>query len=109
MNRLYAGPWDAARKIAGAHGIAGIFKGQTATFARESVGYGAYFWAYESLMRWEMHRKGVARDQIPAPKTVLFGAAAGYAVSLPCSLVISLLTFSIVGIALGVHIPDRCY
>ena len=83
VNRLYAGPWDAVRKIGGTYGISGIFKGQTATFARETVGYGAYFWAYESLMRWEMRRKGVARDQVPAPKTVLFGAAAGYAVSLP--------------------------
>ncbi|KAF8513620.1 mitochondrial carrier [Gautieria morchelliformis] len=79
VNPLYAGPWDAVRKIAGAHGVAGIFKGQTATFTREAVGYGAYFWAYESLMRREMRQKGVARDQIPAAKTVLFGAAAGYA------------------------------
>ncbi|KAF8577904.1 mitochondrial carrier [Ramaria rubella] len=79
VNRTYAGPWDAVRKIGSAHGFAGIFKGQTATFAREAVGYGAYFWAYESLMRWEIQRKGVTRDQIPATKTVLFGAAAGYA------------------------------
>ena len=69
------------RQIGGAHGIPGIFKGQTATFAREAVGYGAYFWAYESLMQWEMCRKDVKRDDIPAAKTVLFGAAAGYAVS----------------------------
>ncbi|KIJ50421.1 hypothetical protein M422DRAFT_65764 [Sphaerobolus stellatus SS14] len=79
INPHYAGPFDAVRKIAGAHGIAGIFKGQTATFAREAVGYGAYFWAYEKLMQWEMKRKGINRDQIPAPMTVLFGAAAGYA------------------------------
>lgn len=85
VNPIYAGPWDAVRKISGAYGIAGIFKGQTATFVREAVGYGAYFWTYESLMRWEMERKHVARDQIPATTTVLFGAAAGYAVRMPLS------------------------
>ncbi|KAF8513913.1 mitochondrial carrier [Hysterangium stoloniferum] len=79
VNPLYAGPWDAIRKISSAHGIGGVFKGQTATFGRDGIGYAAYFWAYEELMQWEMHRKGITRDQVPAPKTVLFGAAAGYA------------------------------
>lgn len=81
VNPPYAGPWDAVRKITGQHGIAGLFKGQTATFAREAIGYGAYFWAYETLMQREMKRTGKSRDEIPATKTVLFGAAAGYAVS----------------------------
>jgi len=81
VNPPYAGPWDAVRKITGAHGIAGLFKGQTATFAREAIGYGAYFLAYEKLMQWEMKRKGIKREQVPATLTVLFGAAAGYAVS----------------------------
>lgn len=79
VNPPYAGPWDAVRKITGQHGIAGLFKGQTATFSREAIGYGAYFWAYEALMRREMKRTGKSRDEIPATKTVLFGAAAGYA------------------------------
>ncbi|GJJ06821.1 hypothetical protein Clacol_001017 [Clathrus columnatus] len=81
VNPPYAGPFDAVRKITSQYGIPGLFKGQTATFAREAVGYGAYFWAYESLMRWEMKRKSISREEIPATKTVLFGAAAGYAVS----------------------------
>jgi len=79
VNPLYNGPFDAVRKIVSAHGIAGLFKGQTSTFGREAIGYGAYFLAYEKLMQWEMKRKGVRRDQIPAGMTVLFGAAAGYA------------------------------
>jgi solute carrier family 25 (mitochondrial carnitine/acylcarnitine transporter), member 20/29 len=78
---IYSGPFDAVKKIATQHGVSGIFKGQTATFMREGVGFAAYFLAYEKLMQHEMKSKGIARDQIPASKTVLFGAAAGYAVS----------------------------
>jgi len=76
---LYRGPVDAVKKIASQHGITGVFKGQTATFMREGLGFAAYFLAYESLIQREMHVKGIRRDQIPASKTVLFGAAAGYA------------------------------
>ena len=61
------------------HGIAGIYKGQVPTLAREAIGYGAYFWAYEKLMQREQ-RKGVKREDVSPVKAVLFGAAAGYAV-----------------------------
>lgn len=77
-NRLYAGPLDAVKKIYSAHGIAGIYKGQTATFIREACGYGVYFWTYDKLMDWEMTQKGIRRDQVNPAKTVLFGAASGY-------------------------------
>ncbi|KZS98542.1 mitochondrial carrier [Sistotremastrum niveocremeum HHB9708] len=76
---LYAGPWSAVKKISSEHGIAGLYKGQVPTFMREGVGFAAYFWAYESLMQREMREKRVRREDIPASKTILFGAAAGYA------------------------------
>ena len=69
------------KKIMSQHGIAGIYKGQVATITREAVGYGAYFWAYEKLMQREI-RNGVKREDVSPVKAVLFGAAAGYAVSL---------------------------
>lgn len=78
--RLYAGPWDAIRKIYSAHGIVGIYKGQVATLCREASGYGVYFWTYEKLMEREMTQKGIRRDQVNPAKTVLFGAASGYTV-----------------------------
>lgn len=79
-NRIYSGPVDAIKKIAASHGIAGIYKGQVATFAREAIGYGAYFWAYEKLVQREMAMTGITREQLSPVKAVLFGAAAGYAV-----------------------------
>lgn len=73
------------RKILKQHGIAGLYKGQVATLTRECVGYGAYFWAYEKLMQREL-RNGVKREDVSPAKAVLYGAAAGYAVSLPFEL-----------------------
>ncbi len=78
---VYAGPFDAMKKIFTQHGIAGIYKGQVGTLWREATGYGIYFWAYEKLMQREMQKKGIRRDQVNPANAVLFGAAAGYAVS----------------------------
>ncbi|OCH87876.1 mitochondrial carrier [Obba rivulosa] len=78
-NPVYAGPWDAIKKIHSSYGIAGIYKGQVVTLWREAVGYGIYFLAYEKLMQWEMKRKGIRREQVNPANAVLFGAAAGYA------------------------------
>lgn len=80
-NPIYRGPWDAIKKISSAHGIAGIYKGQNVTFLREASGYGIYFWAYEKLVQREMSQKGIKREEISATSAVLYGAAAGYAVS----------------------------
>jgi solute carrier family 25 carnitine/acylcarnitine transporter 20/29 len=81
--RLYNGPWDAARKIWAQRGLAGIFKGQVATFGRESLGYASYFLCYETLMQREMSAKGIRREEVHASHAVLYGAAAGYGVSAP--------------------------
>ena len=77
---MYAGPFDAMKKIYGGYGLKGIYKGQVVTLWREAVGYGIYFWAYEKLMQREMASKGIRRDQVNPANAVLFGAAAGYAV-----------------------------
>jgi solute carrier family 25 (mitochondrial carnitine/acylcarnitine transporter), member 20/29 len=78
----YAGPFDAIKKIYSAHGIAGIYKGQAVTLLREATGYGVYFLSYEKLIQWEMAKKGIRRDPINPTNTVLYGATAGYAMSL---------------------------
>lgn len=79
-NKIYNGPGDAVKKIISQHGLAGLYKGQVPTLWREAIGYGAYFWAYEKLMQREI-RNGVKREDVSPVKAVLFGAAAGYAVS----------------------------
>ncbi|KZT52180.1 mitochondrial carrier [Calocera cornea HHB12733] len=76
---LYKGPWGAISTIYSQHGLAGIYKGQVPTFLREGVGYGAYFWAYETLMQREMRLRRCRREEVPALWAVGFGAAAGYA------------------------------
>jgi solute carrier family 25 carnitine/acylcarnitine transporter 20/29 len=81
-NPLYSGPFDAVKKIASNHGLRGIFKGQTATFMREGLGFSVYFLAYEKLIQREMQTKGIRREDIPASNTILYGAAAGYAVGI---------------------------
>jgi len=102
-NPLYRGPWDAIKKIYGSNGIAGIYKGQAVTLLREASGYGVYFLVYEKLVQGEMAKKGIRRDQISPMNAVIYGAAAGYAVSI--SLFPShLLTRSS---ALGSYIPHR--
>jgi solute carrier family 25 (mitochondrial carnitine/acylcarnitine transporter), member 20/29 len=91
-NPFYNGPFDAIKKIYSQHGIAGIYKGQAVTFAREAIGYGVYFLAYEKLIQREMEQKGIPRHQIKPINAVLYGAAAGYAVCPPW-LVCIVLTF----------------
>jgi solute carrier family 25 carnitine/acylcarnitine transporter 20/29 len=81
-NPVYNGPLDAFKKIYSQHGIRGIYKGQVATLYREASSYALYFFTYEMLMQREMREKGVARNEVSLGKTVLFGAAAGYSVSL---------------------------
>lgn len=109
--RLYAGPFDAVKKIYASNGIAGIYKGQVATLWREASGYGVYFWTYEKLIEREMTQKGIRRDQINPAKTILFGAASGYTVR-SCSYLVSVppdfySRFICLWLALGSDIPDR--
>jgi solute carrier family 25 (mitochondrial carnitine/acylcarnitine transporter), member 20/29 len=105
-NYPYAGPFDAIKKIYSAHGISGIFKGQGVTFLREATGYGVYFLAYEKLVQREMATKGISRDQINPMNAVLYGAAAGYAVSRLNSYICSLFSY-FVHIAVGGNISYR--
>lgn len=79
-NRLYNGPWDAIKKIYRQRGIAGIYKGEAVTLLREAAGYGVYFLTYEKLVQREMAQKNIRRDQISPQNSILYGAAAGYAV-----------------------------
>ncbi|GAA5814796.1 hypothetical protein MFLAVUS_008298 [Mucor flavus] len=76
----YSGPIDCIRQIYRSHGIAGIYKGQAITMAREFQGYGAYFLAYEYLVQEAMKKDGLKkRSDLPTWKVCAYGAAAGYA------------------------------
>ncbi|KIJ60040.1 hypothetical protein HYDPIDRAFT_170453 [Hydnomerulius pinastri MD-312] len=64
-NPLYKGPFDAIKKIASEHGIAGPFKGQCITFLREATPSPA---------------RDKAKEHPPSPvNAVIYGATAGYA------------------------------
>ncbi|KAI8384546.1 mitochondrial carrier domain-containing protein [Radiomyces spectabilis] len=76
----YKGPIDCIKQIYRSHGLAGIYKGQGITMAREFQGYGAYFFAYEWLVKKSMERAGITkRSELPTWQVCTFGAAAGYA------------------------------
>lgn len=76
----YSGPIDCIRQIYREHGIRGIYKGQPITMAREFQGYGAYFFAYEWMVRKSMERSGLtSRADLPSWEVCLYGAGAGYA------------------------------
>ncbi|KAI8145658.1 mitochondrial carrier domain-containing protein [Fennellomyces sp. T-0311] len=76
----YSGPIDCIRQIYRSHGIQGIYKGQGITMAREFQGYGAYFFAYEWLVRRSMEKSGLqSRAELPSYEVCMYGAGAGYA------------------------------
>ncbi|KAI9317724.1 mitochondrial carrier domain-containing protein [Dichotomocladium elegans] len=76
----YNGPIDCIRQIYRSHGLPGIYKGQVITMAREFQGYGAYFFAYEWLVRKSIERnKLTSRAELPSWEVCLYGAGAGYA------------------------------
>ncbi|ORX62384.1 mitochondrial carrier [Hesseltinella vesiculosa] len=76
---FFRGPIDAIRQIYTNYGLAGIYKGQAITVAREFQGYGAYFLAYEWLVQRSMQTRGCQRNELPTWEVMAYGASAGYA------------------------------
>ena len=72
---------------------------------REASGYGVYFLTYEKLVQREMVKKGIQRDQISPMNAVIYGAAAGYAVSISSARLDSWSSDS--SLALGSYLPHR--
>lgn len=77
-NKLYNGPLDAAKRLYAERGLRSVYRGFGPTLIREAHGTGIYFFTYESLLKWELTRKNIKREEIPAWKLCTFGAAAGY-------------------------------
>ncbi|PYH48631.1 mitochondrial carrier protein [Aspergillus saccharolyticus JOP 1030-1] len=77
--RIYMGPFDCAWKLMRAGGLAGLYRGQVMTVAREMHGYGVWFATYEGLMRWAMHRQGKRREELPGWQIAVYGGLAGEA------------------------------
>lgn len=77
-NPEFKGPIDCLKKIYSANGLKGLYQGQVPTLAREFIGFGAYFTAYEYLVQQEMISSGFRRDELSTFKVCFFGAMAGY-------------------------------
>jgi len=75
---LFKGPLDCVRRIWRRHGLAGIYRAQSATVLREFGGYGAYFMTYELLVQRAMTTNACRRDQLESWRLCLYGALAGY-------------------------------
>ncbi|KXS12842.1 mitochondrial carrier [Gonapodya prolifera JEL478] len=82
---FYKGPVDAIRRIYAERGIAGVWKGQGVTVAREILAYSAYFVTYESLVQRYMEREGITdRTKLPMAKAMGYGAVAGFGFWIAC-------------------------
>ena len=76
----YKSTLDCFKKIYSEHGLRGIYKGQPVTMIREFLGYGGYFFAYETLVQNAVSKvSGMKVSDLPTWKVMLFGAGAGYA------------------------------
>ncbi|RAL09096.1 mitochondrial carrier protein [Aspergillus homomorphus CBS 101889] len=79
IGRIYSGPFDCARKLIRAEGLAGLYRGQVMTVVREMHGYGVWFATYEGLVRWAMHQQRKRREELPGWQIALYGGVAGEA------------------------------
>ncbi|KAL2023705.1 hypothetical protein VTK56DRAFT_1419 [Thermocarpiscus australiensis] len=79
--RLYAGPWDCARKLGRQGGglVRGLYRGEAVTVLREAQAYGVWFLAFEWLMNADAARNKVERKEIPSYKVAFYGGLAGEA------------------------------
>ncbi|KAJ9082957.1 Mitochondrial carrier protein ymc2 [Entomophthora muscae] len=77
-NAEFKGPIDCFRKLYLHQGLKGVYQGQVPTLAREVIGFGAYFAAYEYMVQKEIKETGLKRDQLSSIKVCQFGALAGY-------------------------------
>jgi solute carrier family 25 carnitine/acylcarnitine transporter 20/29 len=76
--RLYNGPLDCIKKLAAHEGVLkGLYRGSAVTVLREAQAYGCWFLTFEYLMKADMRRNNVAREQISSPKVAFYGGLAG--------------------------------
>jgi len=71
----YAGPLDCLVKSVRADGLRVLYRGHSATFAREGLGTGCWFATYEAGLR--ALAPGVPRGELPTPTVLAAGALAG--------------------------------
>ncbi|OBA23332.1 mitochondrial carrier [Metschnikowia bicuspidata var. bicuspidata NRRL YB-4993] len=71
---------DTVKKIYGAHGFAGLYRGTTITLIREVQAYGVWFLTYESLIQGLINQRGYKlRGDISTIELLGCGALAGNA------------------------------
>ena len=75
----YAGPLDCLMQSVRAEGVRVLYRGHTATFAREAVGTGSWFTTYELGLR--TLAPNVPRDKVPTHIVLIAGAVSGMALN----------------------------
>ncbi|KAH8807877.1 carrier protein YMC1 [Xylogone sp. PMI_703] len=75
--RYYSGTHDCMRKIFRGAGLAGIYRGQTATMVREFSNYGIWFAVYEALIRQAMRFQNKRREELPSWQFACCGGLVG--------------------------------
>ena len=74
--RLDVGPFGLTKRILRAEGVPGLFRGLTATMAREMPGYFFFFGGYEAT-RALLTPPGLTKDEIGAARTIVAGGVSG--------------------------------
>ena len=78
--RLYQGPIDCIRKLIAHNGILnGLYRGEVVTVIREAQAYGIWFMVFEYMMRSDIKRNNVSREEISSYKVAAYGGLAGEA------------------------------
>ncbi|RFU34084.1 hypothetical protein B7463_g2249, partial [Scytalidium lignicola] len=75
--RYYSGTRDCIQKIFQEAGLAGLYRGQTATMLREFSNYGIWFAVYECLIRQVMQIQNKKRDELPSWQIACCGGLVG--------------------------------
>ncbi|KAJ1954732.1 mitochondrial ornithine carrier protein [Linderina pennispora] len=79
-NVKFTGPISVVKHLLKTQGIAGIYKGITPTVARETVGVGCWFGAYEVVVRQLMRSQNKAQKSDLGPGSIILaGGCAGVA------------------------------
>ena len=77
VNTRYKGNWATLRDIYQTEKVRGIYKGLPVTMLRGTVGYGVYFFFYESLMSISARNRQIKRDELSNIFSFVYGGCAG--------------------------------
>lgn len=78
VESTFNGPLSVLRELYRTNGIKGIYRGMIPTLIREGLGSGIYFVTFESLVKSNMQKRGIQRNNVESWRLCLYGGLSGY-------------------------------